>query len=235
MAGKRYAAAAQAIDRERLYEPVEAIELLKEIKPESFDSTVELHIRLGVDPRHADQQVRGVTVLPHGTGKEVRIIVFAEGEGARLAKEAGADEVGSDELIEKVSGGWLEFDVAIAVPQLMGKVGRLGKVLGPRGLMPNPKAGTVVQPDELERVITESRQGRVEFRIDKGANLHMAIGKSSFETPQLLDNLLTVVDTVQRAKPAGAKGQYIKKMVLSTTMSPGIKLDVPAVLSQPLP
>lgn len=233
--GKKYLDAVKTIDRERAYPPKEAIDLVRETRLVKFDPTVEVHMRLGVDPRHADQQVRGVAVLPHGTGKEVRILVFAEGEAANVAREAGADHVGSDDLIEKINGGWTDFDVAMAIPQLMGKVGRLGRVLGPRGLMPNPKAGTVVQPDDLPRVIEEARQGRVEFRVDKGANLHIPVGKASFSTEQLLDNLATVLDTVQRSKPAGAKGQYVRKIVLTTTMGPGLKVDVPEALSLPVP
>lgn len=233
--GRRYLEAAKTVDRDRQYRPLEAIQVLKEIKPERFDSTVEAHMRLGVDPRHAEQQVRGVVVLPHGTGKEVRILVFAEGEAASIAREAGADFVGSDDLVEKINGGWTAFDVAIGIPQLMGKVGRLGRVLGPRGLMPNPKAGTVVQPDDLPRVIREARQGRVEFRVDRGANLHLTVGKTSFEDQQLLDNLAALLDTVQRAKPAAAKGQYIRKLVLTTTMSPGIKVDLAEALALPVP
>lgn len=233
--GKKYLDAVKTIDRERAYPPKEALDLVRETRLVKFDPTVEVHMRLGVDPRHADQQVRGVAVLPHGTGKEVRILVFAEGEAANVAREAGADHVGSDDLIEKINGGWTDFDVAMAIPQLMGKVGRLGRVLGPRGLMPNPKAGTVVQPDDLPRVIEEARQGRVEFRVDKGANLHIPVGKASFSTEQLLDNLATVLDTVQRSKPAGAKGQYVRKIVLTTTMGPGLKVDVPEALSLPVP
>lgn len=232
--GKKYRQALERIEQQA-YPPREAVELLKQIRPESFDPTVELHLRLGVDPRHADQQVRGVALLPHGTGKPVRILVFAEGEAASIAREAGADHVGSEDLVEKIQGGWLDFDVAVAIPPVMGKVGRLGKILGPRGLMPNPKAGTVVPPDDLPRVIQEARQGRVEFRVDKGANLHVPIGKASFATEQLLDNLATVLDTVQRARPPAAKGQYVRQMVLATTMSPPVRVDVPAALALSVP
>lgn len=224
--GKKFEEAARQVDRMRTYTPQEAIALAKQISFTKFPETVEVHMRLGVDPRHADQQVRGVVLLPHGTGKQVRILVFAEGEAQRIAEEAGADYVGTDDLIKRIQEGWTDFDVAIAVPQVMGKVGRLGKILGPRGLMPNPKSGTVVPPEDLPRVIKEARQGRVEFRVDKTANLHIPIGKVNFSEQQLLDNLSAIVEAVQRAKPASAKGQYVKKVVLTTTMGPGIKLDL---------
>lgn len=223
--GKKYREALNKIDRNRLYEPLEAIKLVKETSFADFDETVEVHMRLGVDPRHADQQVRGVVLLPHGLGKTVRILVFAEGEDAKIAEEAGADYVGGDELINKIQGGWLDFDVAMAVPQMMGKVGRLGRVLGPRGLMPNPKAGTIAPAEDLPRLINEARQGRVEFRVDKTANLHIPIGKVSFPPEKLLENLAAVMDTVRRAKPAAAKGQYIRKVTLTSTMGPGVRVD----------
>ena len=180
---------------------------------------------LGVDPRHADQQVRSTVLLPAGLGKQVRILVFAEGDGARLAEQAGADFVGLDDLIAKIQGGWVEFDVAVATPQVMGKVGRLGRILGTRGLMPNPKAGTIVQPDDLPRVIKEARLGRVEFKVDKTGNLHVPIGKTSFTPTQIMDNLAALMDAVNRAKPSGAKGIYIRRVTLTSTMSPGIRLD----------
>ena len=226
--GKKYQEAAKQVDRMRAYSPQEAITLAKQVSFTKFPETVELHMRLGVDPRHAEQQVRGVVLLPHGTGKQVRILVFAEGEGDRTATEAGADFVGSDDLIKRVQEGWTDFDVTIATPAMMGKIGKagLGKILGPRGLMPNPKSGTVVQPNDLLRVIKEARLGRVEFRIDKTANLHVAIGKVNFTEQQLFDNLATLIEAIQRAKPATAKGQYVKKAVLTTTMGPGIKLDL---------
>jgi large subunit ribosomal protein L1 len=214
------------VDRSRAYRPDEAIELAQKTAFTRFDPTVEVHMRLGVDPRHADQQVRGVVLLPHGTGRQVRILVFAEGEAETLAREAGADFVGSDDLVKKIQDGWTDFDVAMAIPQLMGKVGRLGKILGPRGLMPNPKSGTVVQPDDLPRVVKEARLGRVEFKVDKTANLHVPIGKASFPPEKLRDNLAALMEAVQRAKPSGVKGQYVKNMVLTTTMGPGIKLDL---------
>lgn len=223
--GKKYEDAAKLVDRMKNYAPAEAVELLKQISYPKFDSTIEVHFRLGVDPRHADQQVRSTVLLPAGLGKTVRILVFAEGDGARLAEQAGADFVGLDDMIAKIQGGWLDFDMAIATPQVMGKVGRLGRILGTRGLMPNPKAGTIVQPDDLPRAITEARQGRVEFKVDKTGNLHVPIGKVSFTTEQMLENLSALVDAVNRAKPTGAKGVYVKRITLTSTMAPGIRLD----------
>lgn len=223
--GKKYEDAAKLVDRMKNYAPAEAVELLKQISYPKFDGTIEVHFRLGVDPRHADQQVRSTVLLPAGLGKTVRILVFAEGDGARLAEQAGADFVGLDDMIAKIQGGWLDFDMAIATPQVMGKVGRLGRILGTRGLMPNPKAGTIVQPDDLPRAITEARQGRVEFKVDKTGNLHVPIGKVSFTTEQMLDNLSALVDAVNRAKPTGAKGVYVKRITLTSTMAPGIRLD----------
>ncbi len=224
--GKKYLAAAEKIDRKKDYAPKEAIKLAKETSTTNFDSTVEVHIRLGVDPRHADQQVRDVAVLPHGLGKQVRVLVFAQGEGASLAREAGADIVADDEeTLNKIQGGWTEFDVAVATPDMMGKVGRLGRVLGPRGLMPNPKAGTVVPEEHLPRVVEESKAGRVEFRVDKTANLHVPIGKVSFSDEALYDNLAVLMDSIKKARPAAAKGSYIRRVTLTTTMGPGIKVD----------
>ncbi len=224
--GKKYLAAAEKIDRDRNYDPLEAIALAKETSTSNFDATVELHIRLGVDPRHADQQVRDVVVLPHGLGRSVRVIVFAQGEGATLARNAGADYVADDdETMKKIQEGWTEFDVAIATPDMMGKVGRLGRVLGPRGLMPNPKAGTVVPEEDLPRVVGESKAGRVEFRVDKTANLHIPIGKVSFEESKLFDNMAALMDAVKKSKPAASKGIYIRRITLTTTMGPGIKVD----------
>jgi large subunit ribosomal protein L1 len=224
--GKRYLDAAAKVDRTRAYDPTEAVSLAKETSTVNFDATVELHIRLGVDPRHADQQVRGVVVLPHGLGKSVRVIVFAQGEGATLAREAGADHVADDdEILAKIQGGWTEFDVAVATPDMMGKVGRLGRVLGPRGLMPNPKAGTVVAAEDIPRVVNEAKAGRVEFRVDKTANLHVPIGKASFGEKQLYDNMAALMDVVRKARPAATKGAYIRRVTLTTTMGPGIKVD----------
>jgi large subunit ribosomal protein L1 len=199
---------------------------VKETHYVKFDSTVEIHMRLGVDPRHADQQVRDVVVLPHGLGKSVRVLVFAQGEGATLAREAGADYVADDdEMVAKIQAGWTEFDVTIATPDSMGKVGRLGRVLGPRGLMPNPKAGTVVPAEDLPRVIREAKAGRVEFRVDKTANLHIPIGKASFEAKQLYDNLAALMEAIKKARPASVKGVFIRHITLTSTMGPGIKLD----------
>lgn len=223
--GKKYLEAQAKIDPAITYAPVEAIKLVRETATAKFDSTVEVHMRMGVDPRHADQQVRGVVLMPSGTGKEVRILVFAEGDAARAAEEAGADFVGSDELVNKIQGGWTDFDMAVATPSMMKKVGRLGRVLGPRGLMPSPKAGTIVEEDELGRVIAEARQGRVEFKIDKTANLHMPIGKVSFTEEQLMANMTAALDAIVRAKPSGAKGTYIKRVTLTSTMGPGIRVD----------
>ena len=224
--GKKYLAAAEKIDRDHNYDPLEAIALAKETSTSNFDATVELHIRLGVDPRHADQQVRDVVVLPHGLGRSVRVIVFAQGEGATLARNAGADYVADDdETMKKIQEGWTEFDVAVATPDMMGKVGRLGRVLGPRGLMPNPKAGTVVPEEDLPRVVGESKAGRVEFRVDKTANLHVPIGKVSFEEAKLFDNMAALMDAVKKSKPAASKGIYIRRITLTTTMGPGIKVD----------
>lgn len=223
--GRKYQEATEKVNRDQLYSPAEAIKLVQETSFAKFDETVEVHMRLGIDPRHADQQVRGVVLLPHGLGKTVRILVFAEGEDAKIAEEAGADYAGGDELITQIQSGWLDFDVAIAVPSMMGKVGRLGRVLGPRGLMPNPKAGTIAPAEDIPRLIEEARQGRVEFRVDKTANLHISIGKISFPSEKLLDNLAVVMDTVRRAKPAASKGQYVKKITLTSTMGPGVQMD----------
>lgn len=224
--GKKYQEAAAKIDRTANYSPKEAISLAKETSFTKFDATVEVHIRLGVDPRHADQQVRDVVVLPHGLGKEVRVLVFAQGEGATLAREAGADFVADDdEIINKIQGGWTDFDVSVATMDMMGKVGRLGRILGPRGLMPNPKAGTVVPAEDIPRVIEETKAGRVEFRVDKTANLHVPIGKVSFEASKLYENMAALLEAVKKARPANAKGSYIRRVTVSTTMGPGIKVD----------
>ncbi len=224
--GKKYLAAAAKIEPDHWYTPDEAVKLVKETSISKFDGTVEVHMRLGVDPRHADQQVRDVVVLPHGLGKSVRVLVFAQGEGAALAREAGADTVADDdETLAKIQGGWTEFDVAIATPDVMGKVGRLGRVLGPRGLMPNPKAGTVVPPEDLPRVIQESKAGRVEFRVDKTSNLHVPVGKVSFEYQKLYENFAALMEAVKKARPSSMKGTYIKRITLTSTMGPGIKID----------
>lgn len=230
--GKNYTAALEKLDRSRLYEPREAIGALKDASFAKFDETVELHIRTGLDTRHADQQLRGTIVLPHGLGKGQRVLVFAEGEGARIAEQAGADFVGADDLVKKIEGGFLDFDVALAVKELMGKVGRLGRVLGPRGLMPNPRTGTVVESEDLPKAIRDAKQGRVEFRTDRTNLVHVPLGKISFEEDALLENLAALVGAITREKPAGAKGQYLRSMTLATTMSPGVKLDIAATLSQ---
>ncbi len=223
--GRKYLEAAAKVDGDRAYSRQEAVKLIKETAYTNFDPTVEVHIRLGVDPRHADQQVRDVVVLPHGLGKEVRVLVFAEGEAATLAREAGADVIADDEVIKRIQEGWVDFDVAIATPNMMGKVGRLGRVLGPRGLMPNPRAGTVAQAEDLPELIRETKAGRVEFRVDRTANLHVPVGKASFSEDQLLDNFNHLLDAVKRARPAGAKGTYIRKVVITNTMGPPIRLD----------
>jgi large subunit ribosomal protein L1 len=223
--GKRYREAAALIDESKAYSSAEAVELAKQTSTVKYDETVEIHMRMGLDPRHADQQVRGLALLPHGTGKQMRVLVFAQGDTARIATEAGADFVGVDELIKKIEDGWVEFDTAIATPDMMSKIGKLGKILGRKGLMPNPKSGTVVQPDDLPKVIEDSRKGRVEFRLDKTAVIHAPLGKASFDNGQLLDNLTIFVDSVNRARPAGAKGQYVKNISICTSQGPGIKLD----------
>jgi large subunit ribosomal protein L1 len=223
--GRKYQQAAELVERGRAYSPSEALDLVRKTDFTSFDSTVELHLRTGLDPRHADQQVRGVVLLPKGTGKEVRILVFAEGEAERIANEAGADYVGSDELVEKIQEGWFDFDVAIATPPMMRKVGRLGRFLGPRGLMPSPKAGTIVAEEDLPRVIRETRQGRVEYRVDKTANIHVPIGKTSFETEALVENMAAVMETIVKARPPAAKGTFIRKVTVCHTMGPGVRVD----------
>ncbi len=229
--GKQYEEKAALVDRTRTYPPDEAVRLAKETSYAKFDETVELHLRTGLDPRNAEQQLRGTALLPHGLGKPVRVLVFAEGEGARVAQEAGAETIGSDELIKQVEGGWLDFDVALAQRDLMGKVGRLGRVLGPRGLMPNPRAGTVVDAADMAKAVRDAKQGRVEFRLDRTSLVHVPIGKVSFEERQLLDNLATLVQEIQKAKPSGAKGQFIRTMTLTTTMGPGIRLDLTPTLA----
>ena len=227
--GKKYREAAKLVDRDQIYAPLEAVELVRQTTTVAFDATIEAHLRLGVDPRHADQMVRGTVVLPHGTGKIVRVVVFAQGEKAQEALRAGADEVGGDDLVKRIEAGWLEFDVAIATPDSMGMVGKLGKILGRRGLMPNPKAGTITF--DIERAVKEVKGGRVEFRVDKTAIVHVPVGKSSFEASALLDNLAALVDAINRAKPAGAKGQYLRTLTIASTMGPGIRVDVPGVLA----
>ena len=221
--GKRYREARAAIDRERLYSPLEAIRLLKSGDGTKFDETVEVHFHTGLNVRHADQQLRGTLMLPHGTGKEIRIAVFAEGEKAKEAQDAGADVVGSADLAKRIEEGFDDFDVAIATPDMMGTVGRLGRILGPRGKMPNPKAGTVTF--EVGKAVTDSKAGKLEYRTDRGANVHVTLGKKSFDERRLLENYAAVVDEITRAKPAAAKGRYIRSITLTTSMGPGIKVD----------
>jgi large subunit ribosomal protein L1 len=223
--GKNYLASLEEFDRDTLYRPREALEMVKKMAKAKFDETVEVHMRMGIDPRQADQQIRSAVVMPAGLGKEVTILFFAEGEAARIAEEAGADIIGDDEMIEKINGGFTDFDVAYAVPEMMRKIGRLGRVLGPRGLMPSPKGGTVVQEDDIERVIEEARSGRVEFRNDKTANLHVPIGKASFNADDLMRNFNALMDEIRRRRPATMKGVYIKKLVVTSTMGPGVKID----------
>ncbi|HUS13433.1 MAG TPA: 50S ribosomal protein L1 [Chloroflexia bacterium] len=230
--GKNYQRVAALIDSGTMYEPTRAASLVKETSFVKFDPTIEIHMRLGIDPRHADQVVRGTAILPHGTGKKIRILVFAVGEAERLATEAGADFVGGDDLIKQIEGGWTEFDVAISTPDLMGKVGKLGKILGRRGLMPNPKSGTIANPQDLPRVIADVRRGKVEFRNDKTGLVHVGIGKGSFSDDQIRENMLALVDAIIRAKPTGAKGTYVRSITLTSTMGPGIPLDVPPTLAQ---
>ncbi|HUV16447.1 MAG TPA: 50S ribosomal protein L1 [Pelolinea sp.] len=234
--GKKYLEAREKVNIDAMYEPREALQLVKDTSFTSFDASVEVHMRMGLDPRQADQQLRDVVILPHGLGKTVRVLVFAQGDGAKNAKNAGAEFVADDdEWIKKIEGGWADFDVAISTPDMMGKAGRLGKVLGPRGLMPNPKAGTVVPAEDLERAINESKAGRVEFRLDKTSNVHVVIGKVSFDLDKLYDNLATLMSAIRKAKPAAAKGSYLKKVTVTSTMGPGVKLDPNQALAMERP
>ncbi len=226
--GKRYTELAKKVERGREYSPEQGVKLVKETSQAKFDTTVELHLRMGVDPKHADQMVRGAAVLPHGTGKSVRVIVFAQGEKAREAQTAGADAVGADDLAKRIEGGWMDFDVAIATPDLMGQVGRLGRVLGPRGLMPNPKSGTVTF--DVAKAVRDSKGGRIEFRVDKTGVVHTVVGKASFSERALVENLATVMDAVTRARPAGVKGNYVRSAHLTSTQGPSVKLDLGATL-----
>lgn len=227
--GKKYREAVQLVDSDKVYQPAEAIDLLKKMSFVKFDPTVELHMRLGVDPRHADQMVRGTATLPAGTGKEVKVLVFAQGDKVKEAEEAGADFVGLDDLIKQINDGWLGFDVAIAAPDVMSKVASLGRRLGPRGLMPNPRTGTVTF--DIAKAIREVKAGRVEFRVDRTSLIHVPIGKLSFTNEQLMQNLTASIDAIVRAKPSGAKGTYVKSVVVCSTMSPSVRLDVPAALA----
>ncbi|HJO82430.1 MAG: 50S ribosomal protein L1 [SAR202 cluster bacterium] len=224
--GKRYAQAEALIDREAEYEPPEAVALIKKTATAKFDETVELHLRTGADPRHADQMVRGVAILPHGVGKPVRTLVFTQGEAMKVAEDAGADRVGNDDVIKEIEDGWLEFDVSIATPDMMGKIGKLGRILGRRGLMPNPRTGTVVQPENIRDAVADAKKGRVEYRLDRTGMIHVPLGKASFEDDALLDNLTMLMDNVMRSRPAGVKGQFIRAGFLTTTMGPSVPLDV---------
>jgi large subunit ribosomal protein L1 len=226
--GKKYRAAAEKVDPEKQYQPDEAVKLVKETAYAKFDESVELHIRTGLDPRHADQLVRGSAVLPAGTGRTIRVVAFAEGDKAREAEAAGADVIGGDDLIARIQGGWTDFDVAVATQDMMGKVGRVARILGPRGLMPNPRSGTVTQ--EIGKAIREVKGGRVEFRLDKTGVIHVPIGKVSFDEDKILQNLGALVDAVVRAKPTGAKGQYIRTVNIASTMGPGLSLDLQPTL-----
>jgi large subunit ribosomal protein L1 len=221
--GKRYRQARAAIDREHAYTPFEAVKILKEAPDAKFDETVEVHFNLGLNVRHADQQLRGTLMLPHGTGSDVRVAVFAEGEKAKEAEDAGADVVGSADLATRVEGGFADFDVAIATPDMMGTVGKLGRILGPRGLMPNPKAGTVTF--DIGKAVRDSKAGKLEYRTDRGANVHLTIGKKSFDERALLENYATVMDEIVRGKPSAAKGRYIRTITLTTSMGPGVRVD----------
>jgi large subunit ribosomal protein L1 len=229
--GRKYLEALAKIDRSQRYHPTDAVKLVKDVSFAKFDETVELHMRTGLDPRNAEQQLRGTVVLPHGLGKTVRVVVFVEGEGAKLAEEAGADYVGSDDLVKKIEGGWTEFDVALATKETMSKVTRLGRILGPRGLMPNPRSGTVVEAEDLSKAIRDAKAGRVEFRLDRTALVHVPVGKVSLDAEQLLENVATLVEAIVKSRPPGAKGQYIKSATLTTTMGPGIRLDLQPTLS----
>ncbi len=222
---RRYAALAERVEADRLYQPGEAIQLLKELSTVKFDETVEVHLRTTSDPRHADQMIRGVAVLPHGLGKQVRVLVFASGEAADAARQAGADYVGDDDLIRQIEEGWMEFDISLAVPEVMPKIGRLGRILGRRGLMPNPRTGTMVQPQDLPRVIQEAKAGRVEYRTDRTAIVHCPIGKVSFDVDRLLANLAVLMDAILRAKPATVKGPFLRTAYLTSSMGPGVPLD----------
>jgi large subunit ribosomal protein L1 len=223
---KRYSAVADKIEEDRLYEPEQAIDLAKEVSTAKFDETVELHLRTNVDPRHADQMIRGVAAMPHGLGKTVRVLVFADSEAAEIARSAGADFAGEDELIDQVESGWAEFDIGLAVPNVMPKIGKLGRVLGRRGLMPNPRSGTMVQPQDLPRAIQEAKSGRLEYRTDRTAIIHCPIGKISFETNQLMDNLSSLMDAIVRDRPEGVKGAFLRSAYLTSSMGPSIPVDI---------
>ena len=229
--GKRFQDAVAVIDTDKAHSLEEAVDVLKETSKVKFDETVELHLRTSADPRHADQLVRGVTMLPHGLGKTVRVLVFANGEAADIAKRAGADFIGDDDLIRNIEGGWVDFDIGLAIPDMMSKIGKLGRVLGRRGLMPNPRTGTMVQPRDLPRTIEEAKKGRVEYRMDRTGLIHVSVGKVSFSQEQLVENVASLVDAIVKSKPSGVKGTFIRTAFLTSTMGPSIKLDVNALLS----
>ncbi len=229
--GRKYRESVELLEKGKQYSPQEAVELTRKMARSGFDETVELHLAMGVDPRNASQQVRGVALLPNGLGKKVRVLVFAQGEAEKIATEAGADIAGAENLVKKIEGGWLEFDTAIATPDMMSKVGKLGRILGRKGLMPNPKAGTVVSADDLPRVINDARKGRVEFKLDRTAIIHVPLGKASFESDKLLENLTALMEALVKAKPSGAKGNYIKSAFLTTTMGPSVALDLKSAMA----
>ncbi|MCZ6534775.1 MAG: 50S ribosomal protein L1 [Dehalococcoidia bacterium] len=229
--GKRFQDAVAVMDTDKAHSLEEAVDVLKETSKVKFDETVELHLRTSADPRHADQLVRGVTMLPHGLGKTVRVLVFANGEAADIAKRAGADFIGDDDLIRNIEGGWVDFDIGLAIPDMMSKIGKLGRVLGRRGLMPNPRTGTMVQPQDLPRTIEEAKKGRVEYRMDRTGLIHVSVGKVSFSQEQLVENVASIVDAIVKSKPSGVKGTFIRTAFLTSTMGPSIKLDVNALLS----
>jgi large subunit ribosomal protein L1 len=229
--GKKYRESVKLLEKGKQYSPQEAVEVTLKTARAGFDETVELHLAMGVDPRNASQQVRGVALLPNGLGKKVRVLVFAQGEAEKIASEAGADVAGAEDLVKKIEDGWLEFDTAIATPDMMGKVGKLGKILGRKGLMPNPKAGTVVPANDLPRVISDARKGRVEFKLDRTAIIHVPLGKASFESEKLVENLTALMEALVKARPSGAKGQYIKSAFLTTTMGPSVDLDLKSAMA----
>ncbi len=229
--GKRYEAAVKTLEKDKSYSPEEAVAEVKKLATAKFDETIELHLRMGLDPRNSTQQVRGIALLPYGLGKQVRVLVFAQGEAARAAESGGADFVGADDLVKKIEEGWTEFDVAIATPDMMSKVGKLGKVLGRKGLMPNPKSGTVVPAADLGRVLQDARKGRVEFKLDRTSIIHVVVGKASFEPEKLMGNLTAIVEAIVKAKPSGAKGQYVRTAYLTSTMGPSVKLDLKTTLT----
>ena len=224
--GKRYNMALASVEADTYYRAQDAVSIAKKNATSKFDETIELHLKTGADPRHADQMLRGIAILPHGTGKDVRILVFCEGDAIDIARGAGAEYAGSDELIKDVEGGWLEFDVSIATPDMMGKISKLGRILGRKGLMPNPRTGTVVSPNDIARAVEDSKKGRIEFKLDRNAIVHVPIGKASFEEQKLLENLATLMDTLLRAKPTGVKGDFLKSAFLTTTMGPSVSMDI---------